>query len=495
MGPRAVPWIGAAAVLAVHLAGNPHYGYFRDELYFIICGFHPQFGYVDQPPVIPLLAAFTQMFGHSLFLLRALAAVCAAAGAYVTCLLVIELDGSVFALVLAILAFFFTNVLMAFGSKVTTDTMGLWAWPLIALFVLRMVKGADLRLWLAVGAVAGLSIESKYSVLFFLVAVILALLLTPQRHVLRTWWFAAGIIVAVVIALPNFIWQWQNGFPMLTLLEAGQNGKNILVGPVMYVLQELLITGFFLAAVWIAGLVWMLRNSTARFLAYAYVLLIGEMMFFHGKDYYPGDVYSIVIAGGAVGIEAWTRGHRIARSIIATAVVVAGLAFMPVTMPILPEQTFVSYAHAMHLSTRATETEAGRDEGALPGDWADMHGWTNMAAIVKRVYDDLPPADRAKAVVFASNYGEAAAVQFFDPGVPVISAHNQYWLWGPGRYDGSVTVVINGTCDPKFFKSGTLAATIKSPWAIGYENDVPVRVCRGIREPLAQIWPSIKSYE
>lgn len=135
-------------------------------MYFIICGFHPQFGYVDQPPVIPLLAALTQTIGHSLFLLRALAAICAAAGAYVTCLLVIEFGGGVFAQTIAVLSFFFTSVLMAFGTQVSTDMLGLWTWPLIALFVLRIVKGADLRLWLTAGFVAGLSIESKYSVLF-----------------------------------------------------------------------------------------------------------------------------------------------------------------------------------------------------------------------------------------------------------------------------------------------------------------------------------------
>jgi Dolichyl-phosphate-mannose-protein mannosyltransferase len=495
MSARAIPWVAAAAVLVAHLIGNPHYGFFRDELYFIICGFHPQFGYVDQPPVIPLLAAFTQSFGHSLFLLRALAALCAAAGVYVTCLLVAGLGGNAFAQVLAALTFFFTSALMAFGSQVTTDSMGLWTWPLIALYVLRIVKGADARLWLAVGAIAGLSIESKYSVLFFLSALILGLLLTPRRRILSTWWLAGGAAIAIAIALPNFIWQWHYGFPMLELLKNGQNGKNIIVGPLIYILQELLITGFFLAAIWIAGLIWLLRNTPARFLAYAYLLLIGEMVLFHGKDYYPADVYPILIAGGAVGIETWTRGKVAPRAIITAAVVLLGLAFTPVTLPILSEQTYVAYARTLHISTRATETEAGREEGALPGNWADMHGWPHLAATVKRVYDSLPPSDRAIAAVFASNYGEAAAIQFFAPGVPVISAHNQYWLWGPRGYDGNVTVVVNGTCSPKYFRSGSLSATIKDPWAISYENNISVWTCRGIREPLAKLWPSIKSYE
>src|SRR6202042_2547524 len=123
-----IPLIAAALTLVAHLAGNPHYGFFRDELYFIICGFHPAFGYVDQPPVVPLLAAGSQLFGDSLFALRALPALFAAGGAYVTCLLAIELGGGAFAQILAALGFFFANVLMSFGTKVGPDEVGLWLW-------------------------------------------------------------------------------------------------------------------------------------------------------------------------------------------------------------------------------------------------------------------------------------------------------------------------------------------------------------------------------
>ncbi|HEV7180572.1 MAG TPA: glycosyltransferase family 39 protein, partial [Candidatus Baltobacteraceae bacterium] len=179
-GRRNIPLIAAAIVFIVHLAANPHYGYFRDELYFIICGFHPQFGYVDQPPVVPLLSAGSQLFGHSLFLLRAVPAAFAAGGVYVTCLLAAEYGGGAFAQLLAALVFFFTGVLSSFGMKVSTDEVGLFTWPLLALLIVRITKGADPRLWLAAGAVAGLSIESKYSVFFFLAALLAGLLLAPQ---------------------------------------------------------------------------------------------------------------------------------------------------------------------------------------------------------------------------------------------------------------------------------------------------------------------------
>lgn len=498
---KKIPLFAALAVFLVHLIGNPGYGFFRDELYFIICGFTPQFGYVDQPPLVPLLSAATQLFGHSLLLLRAVPAAFAAGGVYVTCLLVAEFGGGAFAQIFASVVYFFTGVLMSFGMKVGPDEVGLLTWPWIALLVVRITKGGDAKLWLGAGALAGISLESKYSVLFFLAAMIAGLLLVPQRRALLDRWFAAGCGIAVLIALPNFLWQWHYGFPMLELLRAGQNGKNLIVGPVLYLAQEVIITGLLLAVVWIVGLVWLLMKRDFRYLGYAYLLLIGEMMVFHGKHYYPADVYPILIAAGAVPIEAWTKGRTVLRVAATAAAAVIGMAFVPMAMPVLPEATFVSYfdalSSALHIPKDATETEHDREHSALPGDWADMHGWPEMAAAVARVYESLPPAERRQAVVFAGNYGEASAVRFFAPDIPVISSHNQYWLWGTHGYSGSVVVQVNGSCfhSDKLFTSRTRAATFESRWAIGYETNIPIWICRGIKKSLADEWPAIKNYE
>ena len=498
---RPVAWIAAAVVFLVHAFGNAHYGFFRDELYFIICGQHPQWGYVDQQPVVPLLAAFTQLGGHSLFLLRLIPALCAAAGVYVTCLLVLEFGGGVFAQAMASLGFLFAGVLLSFGEKVGPDEIGLWAWPLIALLVLRIIKGGDPRLWLAAGLVGGIAIESKYAVLFFLAALFIGLVLTPQRRILASWWFAAGVAVMLLIALPNFLWQAHYDFPMWELLRNGQNGKNVIVGPLVYLLQEVLITSLFLFPVWVIGLYWFLRNSTYRFLGYAYVIIIAEMIVFHGKHYYPADVYPILLAAGGMQIESWTARAGLARVAILAYTLVLGPVFIPYSLPILSEPAFVAYQARVeavtHTSNRVLATEHNRETSTLPGDWADMHGWPEMATTVKNVYDALPPRDRAAAVVFGGNYGEAAAVGFFAPGVPVISTHNQYWLWGPDGYDGRVLVQINGTCWARqhYFASRTIAKVIHSPWAIGYENDIPINICRGLKIPVARLWSESKSYE
>ena len=496
--------IAALVGLAAHLAGNPHYGFFRDELYFIICGFHPAWGYVDQPPVVPLLAAGSQLFGHSLFALRALPAVFAAAGIYVTCLIVLELGGGAFAQILAALACFFAGVLMSFGMKVGPDMVGLWLWPLAALYVLRIVNGADPRLWLGAGAAIGVSLESKYSVIFFAIALILGLSLTAQRRVLASRWFAAGAALALAIALPNFLWQALHGFPMWELLRNGQSGKNLIPSPALYLFQQLLLMNLFLSPVWIVGLIWLLCNRTARFLGYAYILLTLMMIALHAKHYYAGDAYPMLLAGGAVAIETWTKRWVWLQGAIAVAAFAAGLVFLPFSLPVLSEPSMVTYAAAigrtLHLKKSTMQTERLRSS-VLPEDWADMHGWPQLAATVAQIYSGLPPERRAAAAIVASNYGEAAAIDFFGAryGLPrAISGHNNYWLWGTHGYTGNVVIDVNGDCGrtdfPGFFRNARLVTRFDSPWIISYEQNIPISLCTGITRPLKELWPKLREY-
>jgi hypothetical protein len=502
--PDRTALVAAIATLVIHLAANPHYGFFRDELYFIICGFHPAWGYVDQPPIAPLLAAGSQLFGHSLFLLRAVPALFAAGGAYVTCLLAVELGGGVFAQVLAVLAFLAAGVLESFGMKVGPDMVGLWLWPLAALYVLRVVKGADPRLWLAAGAAFGFALESKYSALFFAVAIVAGIALAPQRRALATKWFAAGIALATAIALPNFLWQALHGFPMWELLHNGQHGKNLVAGPALFLLQQLLLTNLFAAPIWIVGLVWLFCNRPARFLGYAYVILIAMMIALHAKHYYPANVYPVLMAAGGTAIEGWTARARLLRPVLIVATIAAALFFMPFSLPVLPENAMMEYqswvGSVLHVGRSTMATERGR-KSALPEDWADMHGWPELAATVAGVYYSLPPNLRAQAAIVTSNYGEAAAIDFFGRRYglpPALSGHNNYWLWGTHGYSGNVVIDVNGDCGrssyPGLFRAARVVARSNPAWAISYENDIPIALCTGISTPLSVLWPKLRDY-
>lgn len=490
------PLVAGLLTFVFHLVANPHYGFFRDELYFIICGFHPQWGYVDQPPVVPLLAAGSQLFGHSLFLLRAIPAAFAGASVYTICLLVLEFGGGRFAMTLAAIAGALSPVLTAFGEKVGPDMVGLWLWPLAILYLVRMVKGGDLRQWLGVGVAIGISAESKYSVIYFAAAFLAALLVMPERPILFSRWFAAGAALAIAIALPSVIWQAVNGFPMLEVLRAGQHGKNVILSPAQFLFAEFVIAGPLLSFVWIGGLIWTLIKPPWRFIGFGFVLLIAAMIFSNAKHYYPADVYPILFAAGGVAIEAWTLRARYLRPAAVAIAVVGSLIMLPYVEPILPENTFIAYNKAVgpKLGLSVIVTEHAK-QNWMTQDFADMHGWPELAAAVQRVYDSLSPSERAQAVAVGQNYGEASAVAFFS-NVPVISGHNQFYLWGP-RGNGSVVIDIRGDCGKSqhLFRSAKRAAVFTAPYIMPYEDNMPIMVCRGITRPLGTIWSGIKDYE
>lgn len=493
------PALAAAATFVFHVFANPHYGFFRDELYFVICGRHPQWGYVDQPPVMPLLAAATQAFGISLVALRAVSAIFAAGAVFVTCRLVQELRGGAFAQLLAAICVALAPILAAFGVLMGPDTAGLWAWPLIALYALRIERGADPRWWLAAGAAGGLAIESKYSAAFFLLALVIGLLATRERRALQTPWFIGGIVVTAIIALPNFLWQAHYGFPMLELLRNGQQGKNVLLSPLAFVLQQISITNPILALVWMCGLGYGLWRASLRWISISFVVLIAMMIGLHAKNYYASDVYPVMFAIGAVALETWSARIIALRPAMAALAVLAGAMLLPLCVPLLPVPQFIGYYRALSavLPLGSTVTEHHK-QSILPQVYADMHGWPKLARTVARVVNDLPPQDRGRAVIVTGNYGEAAAIQFFGKGLPpVISGHNQYFLWGTHGASGDVLIDVGGDCGAAahLFRSSKRAATFRARYVMPYEDDMPIMLCRGIKKPLAQVWPAVKHYE
>ena len=497
---RALPWIAGAATLVFHLLANPHYGFFRDELYFIMCGFRPDWGYVDQPPLVPLLSALTQLAGHSLFLLRAVPALFAAAAVFVAIALTAELGGGAFARIATAIVVALSPVLESFGAKVGTDEALPFLWTLAAYALLRVVRGADPRWSLLAGAALGIALEMKYSTLFYGIALVAAVLILPERRIVASRWFLGAVAVCAVIALPSIVWQAAHGLPMLELLRHAQQGKNVVVSPLAFLGQELVITGLFFWPVWLAGLVFLARKRSTRFLALAWALLISVMIALHGKHYYPAAVYPIPFAAGCAALEAWTARVRLVRPVLAAALLAGGLVFVPFVVPVLPEETYLAYERAvtgaLHISRGATATEH-HAASTLPPDFADMHGWPELAGTVEHVVAALRPGERDRALIVTSNYGEAAALEFFGHGLPpVASGHNQYYLWGTHGRSGEVVIDVNGDCGAQdhLFASAERAATAGTPYAISYERALPIMVCRGLRTSLPTLWPQLKAY-
>jgi len=493
---KRLPLYAALATFALHLVANPHYGFFRDELYFIVCGRHPDWGYVDQPPLVPLLSAGTQMFGTSLFAIRALPAIFAAGSVYMACLLALEIGAGSYGVLVTALLTAFVPILNAFGTKVSTDTPGLFFWPFAAFCVARIINGGSPRWWLAAGVALGICAEAKYTVFFFAAAMILGIALSPVRRILVTPWFLAGVVAGSAISLPSLLWQIAHGWPFVTMLEGQQAGTAVIYGPLAYVVQQMLIVNPAFAPVLVAGLVYAFARPRLRWIGWTYVLLIVAMIGLHGHNYYPGDVYPLLAATGALAIERTAALQRY-RSVIVVAIVAIAFLTFPFVYPVVDEAQLAATIEGAQRFAHLEMRSARSDASPITQNFADMHGWPELAATVARVYRGLPPADRARAAIFANNFGEAGAIDVYGAayGLPhAISGHNNYWLWGPRGYDGSVLIEVGGTCSPQFQRAAIAVARTASRWALPPEIGLPISVCYGLREPVATFWSGVRRF-
>ena len=350
------------------------------------------------------------------------------------------------------------------------------------------------------GVIAGVGLFSKYLIAFYLVALAVGVLATSLRRSLARPWVYAAVAVAFVIVLPNVWWQQSHGWPFLELGKAGANGKNLALSPLAFFAQQVLLIGPMALPVWLTGL-WVLavrpRFAAYRVFPIAYVVLFVLFIVTHGKAYYLSSIYPTLLAFGAVAIEGWLQ-RPVARGVALAAIVFVAAILSPLAIPVLPVKTYIAYAHAIGIGPSATAAEHQK-LGVLPQTYADMFGWREMAAKVAKVYWSLPPSDRAKAVFFGNNYGEAAAIDVFGKPLglpPAISGHNNYYLWGPRGHDGSVIIIIGGSRDhyASLFRSFDVAGQIDDPYAMPYETNKPIYVLRGMKMPLTAYWPQVKGY-
>ncbi len=492
----------AAACLLLHLVVNNRYGVFGDELYFIVCGQHPALGYVDQPPLVPLIAGASHaLFGAALLPLRLVPGLAMTATVALTCEFVSILGGGRFAQWLAGLCVLLGGIFLVDGLLMTTDMMQPLTWLGCSWCLARLAQTRDERWWLGFGAIVGVSLESKYLIAFYLAGLAVGVLATPLRRSLIRPWLYLGAMIAAALAAPSVIWQAQHGWPFVELGQAGANGKNLVLSPLGFFGQQVLFVGPASAPIWLAGL-WRFSVKPAlphyRAFPIAYAVMIALFYGLHGKAYYLAAVYPVLLAGGAVAIEGWLRGE-VARRIVLGAVTVAGLVGAPIAMPILPPSLYGPYTHALGLSSKAAATERGA-QGVLPLHLAGMFGWREMAAKVSAVYRALPADQRTKAVFFGRDYSEASAVNVYGPaygGPRAISGHNNYFLWGPGGADGSVIITVGG--DPvrfaQLFRHVEVAGRIDAAYALPFETNIPIYVLRDPRVPLGALWPQLKHYE
>jgi 4-amino-4-deoxy-L-arabinose transferase-like glycosyltransferase len=493
-----VAWSVAAAALLLHAAFANSYGVFRDELYFIECGRHPDFGYVDQPPIVPLISAALYALGAQTWLLRLPCLLFAALLPWLGVKFTRLLGGKDGAAWIAGVACVIAPMLMGLMATLSTTVFEPVAWTAIACFVARAAILGDKKALIWAGVVAGLALEAKYAIVLWFVALAVGLLATPERRLIakpRLW---IGSAIGAVIAAPSLIWQAAHDWPFLELAHAAAD-KNAHYSPPAFVLNQILVMNPLLALLWITGAVapfFIEALKPARFLSIAFVATLALTILTQGKDYYTAAAYPSMFVTGAVALERIVRWTWARTAYLALAAALSALV-APLALPILPPSQISPYMAALGVAPQQQERSfAGT---ALPNVFADQLGWRDFVDQVGAAWRQIPAADRAHTAIKVDNYGEASALDVLGAGQfpPALTGHNQYFLWGlRGQHPTNLLVVqkdverLRPYCDETVVLGET-----HSPYAMAYENGNVIAFCRNVHPSPETIWPDLKSYQ
>ena len=499
--------LAAGARAVAELAAISSYGYVRDELYYLACADHPAAGYVDQPPLsILFLTAWKSAFGDSLVALRIPPLLLGVSVIVMTALLAHRLGGGRAAQGLAAGAAACAPIWLGMSRYYSMNAFDIFFWTLAALLLAELLnmdpgRGAT-RLWLFLGAVLGLGLENKISVLWLGFGIFAGLLVTPARRWLKTPgpWLAGGI--AGALFLPHVLWQVSNGWPTLEFMRNATQGKYKAFPLPSFLKEELLHFNLVAAPLWVAGLVWLLASRGGRRFralgivwAATFVVLVVNG---NAKPEYLSPAFAPLLAAGGVSFERLLhRGRSVWPAAVYAGTLVLNAALVaPFALPLLPVPRYLAYAKALGVAPSTSENKV---IGPLPQHYADMFGWPEMAETIAGVWQTLPETDRAKTAVYVYNYGEAAAVDFFGKRLglpPAICPHNNYFLWGARGQKPEIFLVYGGPREGplRVFSSVEAGAVFTHPWVMPYENGRTVWVCRGLKVPFAEIWPGEKNF-
>jgi 4-amino-4-deoxy-L-arabinose transferase-like glycosyltransferase len=478
----------AACVAGVLISVSGRYGYHRDELYFLAAGHHLAWGYPDQPPLVPLLARLmSELSAGSVMVLRLPSAFAAAGVVVFTGLLARELGAKRGAQLLAAISMAVASLLLGAGHLLSTTTYDLLAWATLLWLVVRILRTGDDRLWVVVGVVAGIGLLDSDLVAFLIGAIAVAILLAGPRRTFASPWVWIGGILAAAIWTPYLIWQAGHGWPQLTVSRAIATGSSGTSEPrALFIPLQLGLVSPYLAPVWIAGLVRLLRDKAIRWcrpIGWAYVILAAVFLVTGGKPYYLGGMFPALLAAGAQPTIDWMNRTkaRLRSAVIAGAIALSAVGSVLITLPVIPMGT-------LHLTPIVS----------FNYDTGETLAWPTYVRQLADVYSRLPPGKRSGVVILTSNYGEAGAVDRFGPASglpPSFSGHNGYWYWGPPPASTRTVLAVGFERSflERFFGDVRLETRLDNHLDLNtQEQNAPVWLCSQVRGDWPTLWPRFR---
>jgi hypothetical protein len=481
------------------------YGLFRDEYYFLACSHHLALGYVDQPPLsIYLLAVSRLLFGDSLFAVRLLPALIAGAVVFLTGLMAKRMGGGKTALVIAGLSAGLAPFILGQNSHYSINSWSFLFWALAAYLTILLFKTDNPKIWLPLGLVIGLGLLNKIDMLWFAFGLAVAVLLSKQRRHLAGRWPYLAALIAILLFLPFIIWNIQNNFAHLEFMRHATQLKYGSIRRFDFISGIIMEHNPFALPIWLAGLYFCFIHKAGRvaravgiiFVAVFMILLING----HSKAEYLSMAFPMLFAAGAVQIEILSakRYWHWLKYALPAAAALSGLAFLPLAIPILPVRAYIGYTKALGITQKSVEAHQLAD---LPQSYADRFGWEEMAKTVSDAYQMVPENERPKTIVYAHNYGEAGAIDYYRGKYdlpPVVCPHNSYWFWGQAyvKKDIEVIIIIGGSIEDHLHSLQDVrqVAVHRCQHCMPYENNLPIFIGRTLKRPLSEIWASDKMF-
>lgn len=463
----------AVLKLLIHFLTNTNYGLHRDEYLYYDMGNHLSWGYMEVPPMVAFLAKLASFLGGSVFAIRLFPALIGAITIVLIGRLVKSLGGNTWAIIIACTAFIFSPAYLGSNTLFQPVSFNQFFWFLCAYFLIKIVQTHKATYWYYLGIACGLAFLTKYSILFYILSLVLGLLAGRQHKLLLTKHPYQAVVIALIIALPNLLWQYKMGFPVVDHMQELASSQLVNVQWTDYFFAQLLMQSS-VTLIWAAGLTFLLINkrfAPYRFVAWALLVNVILILALSGKDYYTLGAYPILFVFGGLAWENWLKTAW-SKILLLTFIFVFNLGTYPYVLPILKVAQMEKYCAYMsdRLGLTAPLLWENGAYYSLPQDYADMHGWDEMARKVSLIYHRLSDEEKAKCMIYGGNYGHAGAINYFRHKFDLpeaFSFNSSYQLWLPEHYsfDKQIQIEDNKQGPSEYFHKMILLDSVENRYA------------------------------
>ena len=451
---------------------EPH----RDEFLYLAEGHHLAWGYMEIPPLLSVFAWFTHLFGGGMFWIKFWPNLFGTMTFILSARIIQKLGGREFAIFLVFLPFVFGVYLRLF-FLFQPNSPEVFFWTMIAYSVFRYIQSEKNQYLYLMGVSIGLGMLSKYSVAFFVVSLLAGLLLTPPRKIFTNKHLYYAGLVALLIFLPTFFWEFNRHFPVITHMKELDQTQLKYISPASFLFDQLLMN-LPCVFIWLAGLYFTgisHKGKKYRVYAWAYLFVLILLVALHGKNYYTLGVYPVLLAFGAFHLERFTENRSMIWKYVFVAIpVLLGIALIPLSLPVAKPAALAHYYEKMHAAKSGVLKWEDLRNHPLPQDFADMLGWEEIAKKTANAYNSLDSNSKAHTILFGDNYGEAGAVNYYRYKYHLpqcYSTNGSFLYWIPRNIHIDNLVLITDDQEEmqhpfiKLFKSATVTDSVTNIYA------------------------------